>query len=154
ASVKFFGNTSFVLAAGSILGSLLNIRLIRKHIRGDIIVMLSTLMMLAAGLGVYLLQETVWFFIPMALVSLSFGLALPNLFSTALINYRNHLGTAGALLGLFYYLIIGFGLDHAAHVGNLAMTLLVCGGCSFVLVLLKLFTAKTSKQTSENATTS
>ncbi|WP_318436222.1 MFS transporter [Photobacterium leiognathi] len=154
ASVKFFGNTSFVLAAGSILGSLLNIRLIRRHIRGDIIVMLSTLMMLTSGLGVYLLQETVWFFIPMALVSLSFGLALPNLFSTALINYRNHLGTAGALLGLFYYLIIGFGLEHAAHVGNLALTLLVCGGCSFVLVMVKILATKSNKQTSDNATAS
>ncbi|KJF79977.1 major facilitator transporter, partial [Photobacterium angustum] len=144
----------FVLAAGSILGSLLNIRLIRKHIRADIIVMISTLMILTAGLGVYLLQETVWFFIPMALVSLSFGLTLPNLLSTALVNYRNHLGTAGALLGLFYYLIIGFGLDHVAHVGNLALTLLVCGGGSFVLVLLKSIAAKTNKQTSESATAS
>ncbi|PSV20267.1 MFS transporter [Photobacterium leiognathi subsp. mandapamensis] len=150
-SVKFFGNTSFVLALGSILGSLLNIRLLRKKLNGDLIVMLSTVLLLGAGIGIYLLQQTVWFFIPMALVSLSFGLALPNLFSTALVNYRHHLGSAGALLGLFYYLIIGFGLDRASNMGDLALTILLCGGISLALVLIKWLAAKTNKQTGDNA---
>ncbi|SMY31684.1 Inner membrane transport protein YdhC [Photobacterium malacitanum] len=141
ASVKLFGYTGFVLAIGSVLGSLINMKLIHYKLNGDIIVFIAMILMVISGIGVYLLQDTIWFFIPMALVSVAFGLTLPNLFSTALVNYRNHLGSAGALLGLSYYLIIGFGLDFAASIGNLAITLLTCGGCCLVLVIIKqLFT--------------
>jgi hypothetical protein len=71
----------------------------------------------------------------MIFISLSFGLALPNLLSTALNNYRDHLGTAGALLGLFYYLIIGAGLHKAAIVGDLGITLIVCAILAITLTL-------------------
>ncbi|MCG3863246.1 MULTISPECIES: MFS transporter [unclassified Photobacterium] len=141
-SVKFFGYTGFALAIGSVLGSLINIKLIRYKLSSDSIVIMAMLLMVISGIGVYLLQHTVWFFIPMALVSVAFGLTLPNLLSTALKNYRNHLGTAGALLGLFYYLIIGFGLDFAASTGNLAMTLLGCGVCCLLLTLAKIISTK------------
>ncbi|SMY15682.1 MFS transporter [Photobacterium aquimaris] len=141
ASVKLFGYTGFVLAIGSVLGSLINIKLIHYKLNGDVIIFIAMILMVISGIGVYLLQDTIWFFIPMVLVSVAFGLTLPNLFSTALINYRNHLGSAGALLGLSYYLIIGVGLDFAASTGNLAITLLTCGGCCLVLVIIKqLFT--------------
>ncbi|CEO39004.1 MFS transporter [Photobacterium kishitanii] len=142
ASVKFFGYTGFVLAIGSVLGSLINMKLIRYKLNGDSIVFIAMVLMVISGIGVYLLQHTIWFFIPMALVSVAFGLALPNLFSTALTNYRNHLGSAGALLGLSYYLIIGFGLDLAASIGNLAITLLTCGCCCLLLVCIKQFLTK------------
>ena len=35
------------------------------------------------------------------------GIAIPNILATALAQYKDRLGTAGALLGLFYYLLIG-----------------------------------------------
>ncbi|WP_318489041.1 MFS transporter [Photobacterium leiognathi] len=152
ASVTFFGNTSFVLALGSVIGSSLNMLLIRMKLKADLIVLTSILILLVSGLGVYLLQDTLWFFIPMTLVSLSFGLMLPNLLSTALVNYRNHLGTAGALLGLFYYLIIGFGLDYASKAGNLAFTLLICGGCTLILITIKMITYKSNKLENKNIT--
>lgn len=138
-SIEFFGYTGFVLAAGSIVGSLLNMRLIRRHLSHERIITIATILLVLSGAGVYLLQNSVWFFIPMILVSLSFGLALPNLLSGVLTDYRAHLGSAGALLGLFYYLMIGFGLHVASDFGNLAITLLVCGviaciltGCKFI----------------------
>ncbi len=150
--MTFFGNTSFVLALGSVIGSSLNMLLIRMKLKADLIVPTSILILLVSGLGVYLLQDTLWFFISMTLVSLSFGLMLPNLLSTALVNYRNHLGTAGALLGLFYYLIIGFGLDYASKAGNLAFTLLICGGCTLILIIVKMIASKSNKLANENIT--
>ena len=73
---------------------------------------------------------------------MSFGLALPNLLSTALNNYRDHLGSAGALLGLFYYLVIGAGLHKAAIVGDLGLTLLVCA----ILAITLTFFHRVNKQ--------
>lgn len=136
ASVSFFGNTGFILAIGSVLGSVINMKLIRMHLSHDKIVTFASWILLIAGLGVFIMQDSVWFFIPMVFVSLSFGLALPNLLSGALTHYRDHLGSAGALLGLFYYLIIGFGLHKAAEFGDLAVTLLGCAIASIVLVIM------------------
>ncbi|CED59295.1 MFS transporter [Moritella viscosa] len=137
-SVEYFDYTGFLLAAGSIIGSMINMRLIRRHLSHDHIVSLATALLLLSGISVYLLQDSVWFFIPMMLVYLSFGLALPNLLSGALTDYRDHLGSAGALLGLFYYLMIGFGLHAASDFGSLAITLLICGLVASILVGLKL----------------
>ena len=58
---------------------------------------------------------------------LAFGLAIPNVLSQALTRYREQLGTAGALFGLLYYLLIGLGLTIAARGRDLAATLLLCG---------------------------
>lgn len=58
------------------------------------------------------------------------------------------LRSAGALLGLFYYLVIGFGLHRAAEFGDLAMTLIGCAGIACVISIIKylvgLITFKTS----------
>ncbi len=136
ASVNFFGNTGFILAMGSVLGSVINMKLIRMHLSHDKIVAFASCLLLIAGIGVFIMQESVWFFIPMVFVSLSFGLALPNLLSGALTKYHDHLGSAGALLGLFYYLIIGFGLHRAAEFADLALTLLACAVAAIVLVIM------------------
>ena len=134
-SIKLFGYTSAVLALGSILGAMLNMRLLRRHVVSQTIITAASIILLISSVGVYLLQTSIWFFLPMIFISLSFGLALPNLLSTALNNYRDHLGTAGALLGLFYYLIIGAGLHKAAIVGDLGITLIVCAILAITLTL-------------------
>ncbi|WP_063344179.1 MFS transporter [Vibrio jasicida] len=148
ASVNFFGNTGVILALGSVLGSVINMKLIRMHLSHEKIVMFASWLLLIGGFGVFIMQESVWFFIPVVLVSLSFGLAIPNLLSGALTHYRDHLGSAGALLGLFYYLVIGFGLHRAAEFGDLAMTLIGCAGIACVISIIKylvgLITFKTS----------
>ncbi|ARV75440.1 MFS transporter [Vibrio campbellii CAIM 519 = NBRC 15631 = ATCC 25920] len=137
ASVNFFGNTGFILALGSVLGSLINMKLIRMHFSQEKIVMFASFLLLICGLCVFMMQESIWFFIPMVLVSLSFGLTIPNLLSGALTHYRDNLGSAGALLGLFYYLVIGFGLHRAAEFGDLAMTLIGCAGIACVISIIK-----------------
>ena len=79
--------------------------------------------------------------LPCMLISLAFGLAIPNVLSQALNRYRQQLGTAGAIFGLLYYLLIGAGLSLAAVGQNLPATLLVCSllclvctGCLFALL--------------------
>ena len=99
--------------------------------------MFASFLLLICGLCVFMMQESIWFFIPMVLVSLSFGLTIPNLLSGALTHYRDNLGSAGALLGLFYYLVIGFGLHRAAEFGDLAMTLIGCAGIACVISIIK-----------------
>ena len=51
-------------------------------------------------------------------------------------------------MGLFYYLVIGFGLHRAAEFGDLAITLIGCAGVACIISLLKnlveLATFKTS----------
>ncbi|MEC6796884.1 MFS transporter [Photobacterium sp. S4TG1] len=138
-SIKLFGYTSAVLALGSIFGAMFNMRLLRQQIIPQTIITLASIILLISSSSVYLLQNSIWFFLPMIFVSLSFGLALPNLLSTALNNYRDHLGSAGALLGLFYYLIIGAGLHKAAIVGNLGITLIVCAILAITLTLFHRF---------------
>jgi len=137
-SIEYFGYTGLLLAAGSIVGSIINMKLIRNHLSHDRIISLASALLLLSAICVYLLQDSVWFFIPMVMVYLSFGLAIPNLLSGALTNYHDHLGSAGALLGLFYYLLIGFGLHAASDFGSLAITLLICGLVACMLVGLKL----------------
>ena len=81
---------------------------------------------LLGGIGVWLLQAHIWFVLPMLLVVLAFGMAIPNILGAALSNYTDRLGTAGALLGLFYYLLIGGGLMLAAWSQALGETLMIC----------------------------
>lgn len=47
---------------------------------------------------------------PMVLMAIAFGLIVPNLLSSALSEYNDELGAAGALFGPGYYLLIAAGL--------------------------------------------
>ncbi|WP_244298163.1 GGDEF domain-containing protein [Aliivibrio finisterrensis] len=51
---------------------------------------------LIGSVQVYLYQESLWFLLGMASVVAGFGMAIPNIFSTALVNYKHQVGTAGA----------------------------------------------------------
>ncbi len=61
ASVNFFGNTGFILALGSVLGSVINMKLIRMHLSHEKIVMFASWLLLIGGFGVFIMQESVWF---------------------------------------------------------------------------------------------
>ncbi|MNE56172.1 hypothetical protein D3C80_1510630 [compost metagenome] len=85
------------------------------------------------AIGVQGLHASVWFLAPMLLVVMAFGIAIPNILGTALAAYRDRLGTAGALFGLMYYILIGSGLMLAGWSQNLGSTLLVCAGVAVLL---------------------
>lgn len=74
-------------------------------------------------------QASLWFLLPMTGVMVAFGLAIPNVLSQALLAYREVAGSAGALFGLGYYLLLSLGLAVAASLQDLGLLL---GGCGLL----------------------
>lgn len=74
-------------------------------------------------------QASLWFLLPMTGVVIAFGLAIPNVLSQALLAYREVAGSAGALFGLGYYLLLSLGLAVAASLQDLGLLL---GGCGLL----------------------
>ncbi|HEJ8084386.1 TPA: MFS transporter [Serratia marcescens] len=122
-----FGYSGVMLALGSLAGALLNRHLLARGVSAKHQILLGGLLAVASGVALFWWQHSLWMLLPCALVMLAFGLAIPNVLSQALSRYRQQLGTAGALFGLLYYLLIGLGLTIAARGQDLAATLLLCG---------------------------
>jgi MFS family permease len=117
-----YGASGVLLAVGASLGAMLNRHLIKRSFNGAQLLGLGAILALVGGIGVQLLQQSVWFVAPMMLVVLAFGVAIPNVLGQALAAYSDRLGTAGALLGLMYYLMLGVGWTQA-----LGGSLMICG---------------------------
>ncbi|WP_426235887.1 MFS transporter [Pseudomonas sp. TWP3-2] len=133
-SASAFGYSGVVLALGSGFGAWLNKRLLRRGFSALQLIRFAALVGLTGGVGVWRLQDSGVFVLPMVLVVLAFGMAIPNILGSALANYADRRGTAGALLGLLYYLLIGGGLMLAAWSQALGETLMVCNGIVLLLV--------------------
>ncbi|RWX54684.1 multidrug effflux MFS transporter [Photobacterium chitinilyticum] len=129
-----FGRSGVVLAIGTFAGSLLNKRLVQHGFTHPKLLALASILGLFGAVGVLLLQGSLWFLIPMVLVVMGFGIGIPNVLSQALVNYRSQAGSAGAVLGLLYYLMIGGGLAIAGAVQNLGVVLVVCAVVALVTV--------------------
>lgn len=121
-----FGYSGVMLALGSLAGALLNRHLLARGVSAKHQILLGGLLAVASGVALFWWQHSLWMLLPCALVMLAFGLAIPNVLSQALSRYRQQLGTAGALFGLLYYLLIALGLTIAARGQDLAATLLLC----------------------------
>ncbi|MUJ23976.1 MFS transporter [Aliivibrio fischeri] len=136
-SSQEFGYSGIVLGLGTFIGSYLNKYLISKQVSLLRLLQLSALLLTLGGILVTYLIDSIWFLLPMILVVMSFGIAIPNILSVALIDYKQQAGSAGALFGLMYYLIIGAGLSLAGSIQHLGIVLLICGVISFLLVAFK-----------------
>jgi len=125
-STRVFGYTGLIMAGGSAAGAQLNRALLWRGLAPDQLTRYGSVLTLAGGIGVFLLQDSWLFTLPVLLVVLGFGIAMPNVLSRALVGYQDRAGTAGALFGLAYYLMIGGGLNLAARCQNLAVVLVAC----------------------------
>ncbi|MHC8287848.1 MFS transporter [Pseudomonas sp. XS1P51] len=132
-SAQLFGYSGVILALGSGLGAWLNKRLLRRGLGSSQLIQLAGAVTLVGASGVWLMEESGLFVLAMLLVVLAFGMAIPNILGSALANYGDRLGTAGALFGLLYYLLIGGGLMLAAWGQALGETLMVCGALALLL---------------------
>ncbi|EJM00506.1 MULTISPECIES: MFS transporter [unclassified Pseudomonas] len=130
-----FGYSGVILALGSGFGAWLNRRLLTAGFKALQLIRLAAGIALLGGVGVWSLQGSVAFVLPMLLVVLAFGLAIPNILGSALANYADRLGTAGALLGLMYYLLIGAGLMLAGWFQALGETLVACSAVALLLTI-------------------
>ncbi len=66
---------------------------------------------------------------------MAYGLAIPNILASALTNYSDRVGTAGALLGFLYYLMLGGGLAFAGWSQNLSAVLVWSSVLAVLLAL-------------------
>lgn len=120
---QWFGYTGLVLAAGVGIGAAINTFLIGRRWPFTALLMLACTLSLIGGVLVLLLEETMWFVLPMMLVVMAYGIAIPNILARALRHYKDCTGTAGAILGLMYYLMLGGGLVLAGLSQQLGLVL-------------------------------
>lgn len=133
-SPQTFGHAGWLMTLGALSGALLNRRLLTQQWCPQRLIQLGATLFLAGALGVASLLDSWWFVVPMALVVVAYGLAIPNLLTLALVRYGDCLGTAGALLGLLYYLVLGGGLLLSATLQRLDLLLMGAAGLSLLLM--------------------
>ncbi|HCH4652320.1 TPA: multidrug effflux MFS transporter [Vibrio parahaemolyticus] len=121
-----FGYSGVVLGLGTFVGSLLNKFLLGKGQTQTSLLWIASVLLLAGGFGVFWAQTSIWFLVPMLLVVMAFGIAIPNVLSAALVDYKQQAGSAGAVFGLMYYLLIGSGLGLAGVIQNLGVVQISC----------------------------
>ena len=128
-SASEFGYSGILLALATLGGSLLNKRLLGRGWLPASLIRLAAALALGSGWLVWASQASLWFLLPMMGVVVAFGLAIPNVLSQALLAYREVAGSAGALFGLGYYLLLSLGLAVAASLQDLGLLL---GGCGLL----------------------
>ena len=139
-STLAFGASGLVLGLGAFLGSYLNKVLLGQGNSSASLVRLASLIALMGGAGISWVQvgwtgwNPIYFLAPMLLIVIAYGIAIPNILSSALANYRAYAGSAGALFGLFYYILLGLGLGGAGIINHLGVVItfaaLLCIGLS------------------------
>ena len=136
-SSYIFGYSSIILAAGTFIGAKLNRFLILRNIAPRILVNASVAGSFIASVFVWILSGYgIYFLIPYFFIVMAFSMAIPNILSTALIHYKNETGSAGALLGLIYYVLIGSGLVSIGFIQNLGISCLIFSGIGILTLLI------------------
>ncbi|REC62036.1 MFS transporter [Chryseobacterium pennae] len=136
-SSYIFGYSSIILAAGTFAGAKLNRFLLLKNITPKILVTSSVIGAFIASVFVWMLiGYGIYFLIPYFFIVMAFSMAIPNILSTALIHYKNETGSAGALLGLIYYILIGTGLATIGFIQNLGISCLIFSGIGVLTLLV------------------
>lgn len=125
-SPRAFGWTGILLAFASLSGSLWNRKLLSVGFSPEQLVKNACLLALLSGIAAWVLQQSVWILLPMAGIVVAYGIAIPNVLSQALSQYREQAGAAGALFGLVYYMLLGMMLGLAGIVQQLGLVLTAC----------------------------
>ncbi|WP_017447487.1 multidrug effflux MFS transporter [Vibrio parahaemolyticus] len=130
-----FGYSGVVLGLGTFVGSLLNKFMLGKGRTQTSLLWIASILLLAGGFGVFWAQTSIWFLVPMLLVVMAFGIAIPNVLSAALVDYKQQAGSAGAVFGLMYYLLIGSGLGLAGIIQNLGVVQISCAATVLLVTM-------------------
>ncbi|EMK6854864.1 multidrug efflux MFS transporter EmrD-3 [Vibrio cholerae] len=132
-----FGYSGIALGLGSLIGSFLNKTLLAKQVPQRALLLLAALLLIMGTIGVSLTLDSIGFVAAMILVVIAYGMAIPNILSTALVEYKSQAGSAGALFGLLYYLLIGSGLALTGLVQHLGVVLLIYAGITLLATLAR-----------------
>lgn len=137
-SHTLFGLSGILLGLGSFLGAFLNKRWIQKYaLSSEKLVTIASIILLISSVLVLIFQNQWFFILPMVGVVMAYGIAIPNILAKALMSYGDKLGTAGAILGLMYYLIIGIGLMLLAYGQHLGLSLVILSILVFITQCIK-----------------
>lgn len=123
---RAFGYSGMALAAGALVGAQGNRLLLRRGAGQRPIFICAGLLLLLASAGVCLLADSWFFLLPMIAVATAYAMAIPVVLGTALSDYADCRGSAGALFGLTYYLVIGLGLAFVGWGQSLGVALAIC----------------------------
>lgn len=121
-----FGYSGIALGIGTMIGSYCNKYLLNKHTQPSTLIGLALSLLCLGSISIYLTLNSIYFVLAMMLVVMAFGIAIPNVISAALKDYKQHAGSGGAILGLIYYLQIGIGLAIAGQIQDLGKVLMSC----------------------------
>lgn len=130
-----YGYSGIVLALGSFVGSYFNKICLSKDISGNTLIRGASILALSSAVAAFVLLDSMWFLLPVLLIVASFGIAIPNILSQALVHYKTALGSAGALFGLLYYLLIGLGLYSSSLLPNFGWVLLLFATIAVLLAM-------------------
>lgn len=128
-----YGYSGIVLAIGTFTGSYINKYYIKRCISPYLLIVFASVLSFVSAIGVYFLQQSLYFLIPILLSVAAYGIAIPNILSQALIDYKKQIGSAGAVFGLLYYLLIGIGLLLCGELPNLGIVHLLFSAIVLVL---------------------
>lgn len=121
-----FGFLGIFVALSSIFGAMLSKKMLTRFPAEKIILIGSMITTLGAvcltGLALYGMSPSVIFLVLMVacifILLLGIGMAIPNCLSLALINYSDVLGTAGAIFGLGYYVVVSLITSGMSYLHN------------------------------------
>jgi Bcr/CflA subfamily drug resistance transporter len=132
-SPTFVSYTGFALGLGVGIGSWVSKILVARR-WPPLKIVLAAAVLLTVGSSFVMFLEHSWMFIaPVIMVIVGYGMAIPNILAIALRGYADRLGTAGALFGLLYYLLLGVGLLGAGYSQNLGHVFIICSILALVL---------------------
>lgn len=120
-----YGLSGFLLGGGTFIGAFCNQYLIKRGVSGERLIQLAIYLAFLSSLALKALESHWSFILPMLGIMMAYSIAIPNILATALKDYQHALGSAGAILGLFYYSLIGLGLIIAGMMPSLGLLLIL-----------------------------
>ena len=132
---QWFGYTGLVLAVGVSLGAVVNNWLVARNWLFVSLLILACGLGLLGGIAMLVIENRVGFVFAMIPVVMAYGIAIPNILARALRRYHDCIGTAGAILGLMYYMMLGGGLVLAGFTQRLSMVLIFCALLMGLMIL-------------------
>ncbi|WP_234496246.1 multidrug effflux MFS transporter [Vibrio maritimus] len=130
-----FGYSGIVLGLGTLVGSYVNKAMLSRSFSHRTLLGVAALLLAVGSIAVFAMLDSIWFVAPMMFVVMSFGIAIPNVLSVALTDYKQQAGSAGAVFGLMYYLMIGGGLGLAGIIQDLGTVLIGCSVLTMIVTM-------------------
>lgn len=124
-SPTVYGYSGVILAIGSFVGSFINKQLLEKGYLPNTLIKIVALIAIVSAIILLTIGNSLYFLIPMIFIVTAFGIAIPNILSQALLQYKSSIGSASALFGLLYYILIGTGLFISSKMPSIAMVIIV-----------------------------